>query len=56
MSALFSAVFSELGSNQVVSRILAQCDAIALQEWGAELVRDCDILEGRLYDGNQKGG
>ncbi len=27
---LFSAVFSELGSNQVVSRVLAQLDAIAL--------------------------
>ena len=48
--------FLELGSNQVVSRVLAQLNAIALQEWGAELVRDCDILKGRLYDGNQKGG
>ncbi len=31
---LFAAVFSELGSNQVVSRALAQSDAIALGSLG----------------------
>ncbi len=45
---LFSAVFSELGSNRVVSRVLAQLDAIAPALRGQPLHRRpgaCTILE-----------